>query len=51
MKDGLVVKLEGLSKDIGWLFSRPIPQATWEKMKALQNDDYVKFAEQCRDSR
>ncbi len=48
MKDGLFVKLKGLSKDIGWLFSLPIPHAIWEKMKALQNDDFVKFVEECR---
>ena len=48
MKDGLFVKLEGLSKDIGWLFSLPIPKAIWEKMKALQNEDFVRFVEDCR---
>jgi len=47
-KDGLFVKLKGLSKDIGWLFSLPIPQAIWEKMKVLQNDAFVAFVEQCR---
>lgn len=48
MQDGLFVKLEGLSKDIEWLFSLPIPKAIWEKMKALQNEDFVKFVEDCR---
>lgn len=51
MKDGLFVKLKGLSKDIGWLFSLPIPDAIWQKMKALQNDDFVKFVEDCRNWR
>ena len=49
MKDGLFVRLEGLSKDIGWLFSLPIPKAIWEKMKALQNEDFVRFVEECRE--
>ena len=47
MKDGLFVKLKGLSKDIGWLFSLPIPNAVWQKMKVLQNDDFVEFVENC----
>jgi hypothetical protein len=48
MKDELLIKLEGLRRDVGILFSLPIPKAIWEKMKQLQNDDFVKFVEKCQ---
>lgn len=47
-KSGLVFKLEGLRRDISWLFSLPIPRMIWEKTKVLQNDDFVEFVEACR---
>ena len=47
IKSGLVVKPEGLRKDVGWFFSLPIPRYVWEKMKALQNDDFAAFVERC----
>ncbi|MEI6785704.1 MAG: DUF6082 family protein [Verrucomicrobiota bacterium] len=48
MKSGLVVKPEGVSQDIRTFFSLPIPGAIWEKIKLLQNDDFVEFVERCR---
>lgn len=34
---------EGLRQDIGEFFSLPIPRAIWEKIKSLQNEDFVRF--------
>ena len=48
MKDEMVVKVEGLRKDVGSFFSLPIPGAIWEKTKQFQNRDFVAFVEQCR---
>jgi hypothetical protein len=47
-KDHLIVKEEGLRKDVWDFFSRPIPAAVWEKMKVLYNDDFVAYVESCR---
>lgn len=47
-KTGLMFKLEGLRRDVGWFFSLPIPKAVWEKTKVLQNDKFVAFVESCR---
>ena len=48
MSDQLVVKYEGLARDIAQFFSLPIPQAVWERMKVFQNDALVRFIEECR---
>jgi hypothetical protein len=48
MKDELVVKLEGLRRDVSQFLSLPIPKAVWERMKCLQNEALVKFIEECR---
>jgi hypothetical protein len=48
MNDQLVVKYEGLRRDIAQFFSLPIPQAVWERMKVFQNDALVRFIEECR---
>jgi len=48
MSDQLVVKVEGLRRDIAQFFSLPIPREVWEKIKVLQNDDFVAFVESCR---
>jgi hypothetical protein len=47
MKAGMFVELEGLQKDIKDFFSSPIPRAIWEKLKWLQDDDFVKFVHGC----
>lgn len=48
MKDGLVVKLEGLRGDVAQILARPVPKAVWEKIRQFQNDDFVAFIESCR---
>jgi hypothetical protein len=48
MSNQLVVKVEGLRRDIAQFFSLPIPRDVWEKVKVLQNDDFVAFVESCR---
>lgn len=48
LRDELVVKPEGLRRDVWWFFSLPIPRAVWERVKVLQNDAFVAFVEQCR---
>ncbi len=47
MKDELVVKLEGLRRDVSQFLSLPIPLTIWEKSKLVQNDDFVAFVESC----
>ena len=49
LKSGLVIKQEGLRRDVWWFISLPIPKAVWEKGKVLQNDDFVAYVEACRD--
>ena len=48
LKDELLIKQEGLRRDVWWFFSLSIPQAVWDKMKVLHNDDFVAFVERCR---
>ena len=48
LKNELVTKQEGLRRDVWTFFSLPIPQAVWETTKLLQNDDFVKFIDSCR---
>ena len=47
MKDELVVKLEGLRRDVSQFISLPLPRAVWEKVKLVQNDEFVDFVESC----
>ena len=48
MNSQLVVKVEGIRRDIAQFLSLPIPREVWEKIKVLQNDDFVVFVESCR---
>jgi len=48
MKSGLVIKPEGVSEDIRWFFSLPIPKMVWDTLRDLQNNDFAEFVEQCR---
>jgi hypothetical protein len=48
MKNGLLIKPEGLRREIWAFFSLPIPKAVWEKIKVVQNDDFTAFVESCR---
>jgi hypothetical protein len=51
LKDELVIKQEGLRRDVGSFFALPIPQAVWKKTKLFQNGDFVSFVEKCRRGR
>jgi hypothetical protein len=48
MSDQLVINVEGLRRDIAQFLSLPIPKEVWDKIKVLQNDDFVAFVESCR---
>lgn len=48
MNDQLVVKVEGLRRDIAQFLSLPIPREVWEKIRVLQNDEFAAFVESCR---
>ena len=48
LKDELVIKPEGLRRDVWWFFSLPVPLTVWERAKLLQNDAFVAFVEKCR---
>ena len=48
LKSGVLLNLEGLHRDIRWFFSLPLPKTIWEKMKWLQDSDFVGFVELCR---
>lgn len=48
---GLLIKAEGLRRDVSELFSLPIPQAVWLKAKPLLNRDLADFIEDCLKSR
>ncbi len=48
LKDELLIKQEGLRRDVGLFFSLPIPRAIWERIKVVQNEDFVAFVETCR---
>ena len=47
-RNGLVVKPEGVRREVWSFFSLPIPKAVWELVKVLQNDDFAAFVEACR---
>jgi hypothetical protein len=48
MQNELVIKQEGLRRDVAQFLALPIPAAIWEKIKVVQNDDFVVFVESCR---
>jgi hypothetical protein len=50
MKDDVFVKPDGLRQDIRRFFSLPIPFTVWERIKVLQDDEFVRFVEKCRSS-
>lgn len=45
IRAGTFMKPEGLQQAIRWLYSRPIPRAVWEKLRPLQDRDFVRFFE------
>jgi hypothetical protein len=51
MRHQLVIKVQGMRGDIAQFLSLPIPREVWEKIKILQNADFVAFVESCRDGK
>lgn len=47
MKTDLTIKPEGIQQDVRTFFSLPIPRLVWDKIKPLQDKDFVKFVEDC----
>jgi hypothetical protein len=45
LKDELLIKQEGLRRDVRSFFSLPVPKAVWTKTKLLQNQDFAAFIE------
>jgi hypothetical protein len=45
LKDDLVIRQEGLRRDVQSFFSLPVPNAVWTKAKLLQNQDFAAFIE------
>lgn len=43
MHDELLLKPEGLRRDVAQFFSLPIPKAVWTTTKLLQNRDFAAF--------
>ena len=48
MRNDLTISPEGLRRDVWQFFSLPIPQRVWNRIKVLQDDDFVAFVEACR---
>ena len=48
MKNDLTVDPEGLRRDVWQFFSLPIPENVWNRIKVLQDDDFVAYVESCR---
>ena len=47
LNDQLIIKIEGMRRDVAQFLSLPIPREVWNKIKVLQNDAFVEFVEQC----
>jgi hypothetical protein len=45
LKDELMIRQDGLERNMRSFFSLPIPRTVWEKTKTFQNEDFVKFVE------
>lgn len=48
-RNGMLIQLEGLQRDIGEFFSLPIPREVWGKTKKYQNKDFADFVKSCRE--
>ena len=48
MRDRLYARPEGMYQDVAEFFSLPIPQAVLEKLKPMQDADFVAFVVKCR---
>jgi hypothetical protein len=47
IREGLLVKPEGMNQDIKEFLSLPVPLAVWEMIKSLQDREFVQFVEAC----
>lgn len=47
IRNGLVMKPEGVRRDVWSFFSLPIPKAVWEQTKLLQDASFVAFVDSC----
>jgi hypothetical protein len=45
IKAGLFVSVEGMQRDIEEFFKSPIPKAVWDKLRPLQDKEFVRFIE------
>jgi hypothetical protein len=43
LQDELLIKQEGLRRDVKTFFTLPVPRAVWTKVKLLQNQDFAAF--------
>lgn len=48
IQNDLVIKQEGVRRDVAQFLLLPIPRRIWEKIKVVQNDDFAAFVESCR---
>jgi len=46
MKNGLVPRMGGVREDIRSFFTLPLPQAVWQKLKPMQDEEFVQFVEE-----
>lgn len=46
-KAGFLQTPEGMRRDVQSFFSLPIPKAIWQRVRPLQDRDFVRFVEQC----
>jgi hypothetical protein len=47
IKAKMFLSQEGLRRDVKGFLSRPVPKAIWEKLRPLQDRDFVEFIEEC----
>jgi len=48
MKSDLTIDPDGLRRDVWQFFSLPIPEWVWNRIKVLQDEDFVAYVESCR---
>ncbi len=46
-REGLLSKPEGLEEDVKQLFDRPLMLQVWDRLKPLQDRDFVEYFERC----
>ncbi|MHB8522090.1 MAG: hypothetical protein ACYDH9_15200 [Limisphaerales bacterium] len=47
VRSGFLTQPEGVARDIRLFFGLPIPKAVWQKVRGLQDRQFVKFVERC----